>query len=304
MENNYSKNLMKLNQDYLQLYYSSSYQKHLNKKIRKLSIKDMLFQIYTGYFYHRIKSMFFLDNKKYYPTCSNNGKVNLENQRIAVYTVIIGDYDDLKEPLFYSENCDYYVITDKLNIDEESIWKKIMIADYINVEEFSNTEIARYVKTHPHIFFKEYSYSLFIDGNFLIVADIMPLFSGFSSKFLGLHIHPSNECIYKEGNDVIALRKSNLTDVKTQLNYYRKQGFPKNYGLFETNIMIRKHNDKECIKIMEEWWNQMKQYTKRDQLSLTYVLWKLGYSFNDIYILGNNPRLNPRFRYLSHKNVN
>lgn len=36
---------------------------------------------------------------------------------------------------------------------------------------------------------------------------------------------------------------------------------------------------------MEEWWNEMEKYSKRDQLSLPYIIWKNGYSFEDVGII-------------------
>ena len=38
IESEESKNMMKLNEDYLDVYYSSAYQKYINKNVRKLSL--------------------------------------------------------------------------------------------------------------------------------------------------------------------------------------------------------------------------------------------------------------------------
>ena len=42
------------------------------------------------------------------------------------------------------------------------------------------------------------------------------------------------------------------------------------------NIIIRKHNEKEYIELMEELWKTVVYYSHRDQLSFNYVLWKTG----------------------------
>jgi hypothetical protein len=43
----------------------------------------------------------------------------------------------------------------------------------------------------------------------------------------------------------------------------------------ETNIIIRK--GKEFVKrLMEEWWQEIKKNSHRDQLSINYVIWKQG----------------------------
>ena len=54
----------------------------------------------------------------------------------------------------------------------------------------------------------------------------------------------------------------------------KTEGFPQNYGLPENNIIYRKHNKAEIISIMNDWWYMLEHYSRRDQLSLPYVLWK------------------------------
>lgn len=55
--------------------------------------------------------------------------------------------------------------------------------------------------------------------------------------------------------------------------------FPANYGLYEANIIYRKHNNEQIKKMCEEWWWFIKNLAKRDQLSLTYVCWKNNIPF-------------------------
>ena len=50
---------------------------------------------------------------------------------------------------------------------------------------------------------------------------------------------------------------------------------PKYYGLAEDNLIFRKHCDKTA-KLMDEWWYMVENYSKRDQLSFMYILWKNG----------------------------
>ena len=50
---------------------------------------------------------------------------------------------------------------------------------------------------------------------------------------------------------------------------------------------------------MEEWWNEIKYYSKRDQLSFNYVAWNQNFNFN--YIPGQT-RNNTFFSYRKHDN--
>ena len=63
---------------------------------------------------------------------------------------------------------------------------------------------------------------------------------------------------------------------------YIKEGYPSNNGLITSPIIFRKHNEKDCIETMEEWWTEIKHNSRRDQLSFNYVAWKTDFKFNYI----------------------
>lgn len=220
--------------------------------------------------------------------------------KLVVYTVCMGKYDIIKEPIYVDENIDYVIFTDQ-EVPKESIWQKRNLSTELRTSMTSLAQ-ARYIKTHPHEFFKNYDYSMFIDGNIRITCDIKPLLYSMidADKMIAIHRHQVRDCVYQEAKAIYAAGKGSLFDILKQIRTYRKEGFPSHYGLFETNIVIRKHNDKECIKIMDDWWNEMNAYTKRDQLSFTYVLWKNGKGVDYVFSLGNNSRRNPYFIVDSH----
>lgn len=68
-------------------------------------------------------------------------------------------------------------------------------------------------------------------------------------------------------------KKGNKTAILKQIKQYRKEGFPKNFGLYACGIMIRK-NTSEIINFMELWYSEICKYSHRDQISFPYILWK------------------------------
>ena len=103
-------------------------------------------------------------------------------------------------------------------------------------------------------------------------------------------------------NAIVAGNKAKRKCVYQQIRKYKKAGFPKKYGAFECNVIIRKHNDSQCIQIMEDWYKEFNDApSKRDQLSFVYCLWKKGYNSSFIGSLGDNVRENPRFLIHKHK---
>lgn len=223
--------------------------------------------------------------------------------RVAVYTCIVGGYDKLWEPLYKSEYCDFYAITD-FAIDQESIWQRIDYRDYENsIERKDSVYINRWFKMHPHKIFFKYDYSIYIDGNVLIVADVIPLVLKMvkDNNWLGMHSHYARKYLKSEAEAIIK-RKKNVDKVllRKQINNYMKDGYNDDVRLLEATIIIRKHNDSKCIEVMEDWWEEFLRGVPRDQISLPYVLWKNGLSMDNITVLGKNEYLNPRFVINKH----
>lgn len=260
------------------------------------NLKKLFRYVSSGYIFQAKKAKQEMSKLNVFQPTKNT----YNNMKFAIYTVSTGKYDDIKEPIFIDKNIDYFVFTEQ-NIKSDSIWKKKEIPE--KIKNLPSLDQARYIKTHPHEFFEEYDYSIFIDGNIRITCDIKPLLYTMvdEKKVIAIHKHQVRTCIYDEAKAIYAAGKATRKMLMAQTEKYKKDGFPTNFGLFETNIVIRKHNDLECKKIMEDWWNEMSIWTKRDQLSFTYSLWKNDKTADYILSLGNNSRRNPFFIVDSHK---
>lgn len=218
-----------------------------------------------------------------------------QSERLVIYTVLFGNYDNLKEPLYITPNCDYYILTNQ-DVHPDSVWKKYPLNSFDDmVSEYTNLERARFFKLHPHLLFPEYKYSMFIDANIQMVTDMRPVFAQLENNFIAIHNQPGRDCVYQEATEIIVIGKAPKADVMTQMTAYKKEGFPEHYGLFRTCVVVREHNNPGCKKLMETWWSEIRKYTKRDQLSFTYSLWKIGLKKSDVSNLGYDPRTNPRF---------
>lgn len=228
------------------------------------------------------------------------GAYNPINGRVAIYTCIYGKYDSPKEPIYISDKCDYYVFTDQ-PVSEDSIWKRKDF-DFDRFEDLDNFSKNRFIKMNPHKIFSDYEYSIYIDGTIRLIADPLPIIESMGESFLSVCEHPLRGCIYKE---CLAFKYSKrlrqyYKPVKRQTTFYKQQGFPENNGMFENTILIRKHNHKNCITLMDAWWQEYQKYPTRDQISLPYVTWKLGIKRSNIYIFDSDLGNNPRFKRYSH----
>ena len=112
--------------------------------------------------------------------------------------------------------------------------------------------------------------------------------------------HQSNLCIYQEYQTVLAAELDKPELILAERDLIEKDGMPYNYGFTENNILYRRHHQAEVISLMDEWWNMIENYAKRDQLSLVYLLWKHHIRIEDI-TFENSRLLTNDFYVFGHK---
>ena len=207
----------------------------------------------------------------------------MPNNKKVIYTCITGSYDKLIQSEYYNDSYDYICFTDNAKLLKKQkigIWK----IKKLSFSALDNTKNARWHKTHPHILFRDYDESIWIDANINVKTSY--LFEIIQSKNTSMliPIHYQRNCIYQECDACKDVNKETVENITKTRNFLILEGMPKNYGLNETNIIYRKHHDKDIIKLMEDWWNCIEKYSKRDQLSFSYVLWKNNVKVDDISI--------------------
>ena len=200
-------------------------------------------------------------------------KQKLTNNKKVVYTCITGGYDNLLEPSYITQDFDYVCFTDDLSI-KSTVWDIRSMPK--EAEGLSNVKKQRYVKINPHKLLGEYDISIWVDGNVDLEGDLNKFINESFEDDISVYVpkHPSRDCIYAEAKAVLSMRKDTKEIVNPQMEKYEKEGFPKKYGLLQSNILLRKHNEPDCIKLMETWFNELKDNSHRDQLSFNYALWK------------------------------
>ena len=194
-----------------------------------------------------------------------------------LYTTIFGGYDDITRPKL-PRDWDWKCFTEKNSIPLYS----------------DNTRNAKKFKILPHRYLQDYEYSIFIDGNMYVVGNVDELIEKYlNDSNIAFFDHNKNimdprDCIYDEYNAIINLGKNDPNqnykdDPQTmydQVKRYQDEGYPSHNGLITGMVILRRHNEKDCIRVMEDWWTEIKYGSKRDQLSFNYVAWKNKTKFN------------------------
>jgi hypothetical protein len=219
--------------------------------------------------------------------------------KLVVYTAIIGDYDDLVPPPVQrgaDDNISYVCLTDQTRTPVPG-WTYRPLPH----RELSAQSRNRWAKFHPHVLFPEHNASIYVDGNIEILADPMPLaVEVLQQASIGLFDHPVRTCLFDEARECARIGFDWSPVIRAQVQRYALDGLPTNAGLYEGNVIVRAHHDAAVRRAMECWWDEWDNGVKRDQLSLTYVLWKQGL---EVYRLGrHDARFTKRyFNYRQHR---
>lgn len=225
--------------------------------------------------------------------------------KFAIFTACIGGYDDIMQPKIIDERFDYYLFTDDVEENQIGVWQ-VRHVDYTNPDK---TRVARYVKTHPEELLPEYDATLWIDSNIQIISD--SIYNRFISLFeegidLASVKHPDRDCIYDEAYTVVSWNMPFVLEHDClALSWCRKiwkDGYREHGGLYETNILYRR-NDELMAKVDKMWWNCISGFSKRDQLSFNYVLWKFKPTAGFFLPIGENAKNSSQVAIANHNGV-
>ncbi len=204
----------------------------------------------------------------------------------VIYTVVIGGYDALCAPEYRDEGFDYICFT-----DDRSLTSDVWTMRYVENEEgLDPARLSRKYKILCHEFLEEYDFSIYIDGKVQIIGDLwkyMETYSRGSSMLCFPHF--VRECAYEEARVCASIGKDDPEIIRRQMEGYAREGYPERNGLTDCACMIRQHYDTVLQRVMECWWREVKNKSRRDQLSFGYACWKNGFHYDlcDLYTYKN-----------------
>jgi hypothetical protein len=155
------------------------------------------------------------------------------------------------------------------------------------------------IKILPHLFVRDYHLSIWIDSSiqFKEEIDLDALVADFiaSPSLMRVRAHPYRSCIYSEAEEVARRKLDTRQSVEALVARYRREQFPDNFGLTESNFVLRKHRAEAMVGFDEAWWRNVRQFSRRDQLSFDYVRWK-----HPIEVSFIDDRVDPQIEKTSH----
>ena len=198
----------------------------------------------------------------------------------TVYTAIFGNYqdpktgittpyDDLKTPTIVTPGWRYICYTDQILTDP--VWEIKQIDLTMEPQR-----MARYIKLMFHKFVYS-EYSLWLDASFQININLELFWARcFKSPFTA-PAHPIRNCVYREVASCIANRRGDEVEIFNQGEEYKRLKVPAFNGIITSGVLMRQKTE-GCIKMCEEWWEELSNYSARDQIAFANI--SRGWKFN------------------------
>lgn len=194
----------------------------------------------------------------------------------VIYTAITQDYDSLK-PHPPVENCQFVAFIDNPEKYSTEGWELKKLIPFCS----DPVRNAKQYKVMAHEHLPSASYSLWIDGNISIKKgfNLEVLVNEFLAKHdLALFKHRKRNCIYCESRTCRRCLLDDPSVINRQITKYRSEGYPKNYGLTENRVILRRHSSL-VTQLNTTWWKEICDGSRRDQLSFMYSIWKTKTTF-------------------------
>lgn len=210
-------------------------------------------------------------------------------KEIILYSCIINNRDKPK-PIKINDGFRYVLFTDNQKLQAPGwevlppVWKS---PDPVRT--------SRYHKLHAFDIFPDCKQAIWLDMTHCPYRSIVSLLNG---SDLVIQKHPTRSTVKDEAVACCNLKKDIESLIKFQFEHYKKEGFPDNFGLYHTSCLIMK-NTYMFRKLSEMWWNEICCWSKRDQISLPYCLWKLNFK-PDVIPGFDKKGFNPYFKFHSH----
>lgn len=185
---------------------------------------------------------------------------------MTVYTAIIGNYDELKEPFVVTPGWNYVCFTDQELISD--VWE----IRRVTVMPCGPAKTARHIKLNPHLYISD-EHTLWIDGTFFINTDLTCWWKHFKDPFTTI-FHPFDRCLYTDIFSCLKSRKGDPDTLRRQRDDYQREGIPDNNGLISSGILMRRDCN-QVREFCELWWSHVEKYTERDQIAFGYANYKM-----------------------------
>jgi len=239
--------------------------------------------------------------------------------KVVVYSCVTGGHDKVSQTVLKScglpdNQTDFVLFSDRPDLVASGAGQTFrlpgghltwQILPVIYQHPTSDTRTARWHKINSHLSVPDYDASIWIDGSQRIKAVNLrtelaePYFASPESQTqpIAAFRHPDRACVYQEAAACMSLEKDSPDTLRRQAQSYQDEGYPLNNGLVETACVLRR-NSPAVVRFNTLWWQQVENFSRRDQVSFNYVAWKTGIDYGRIEGQRDESRF---FDFVPHK---
>jgi FkbM family methyltransferase len=189
----------------------------------------------------------------------------------CVYTCLIGRYEKLNEqPVARDARIPFVCLTDDPDLVSET-WQIVHVAPALRADPVRSQ---RLLKMLPYRHLPGVERSLYIDNSVVLSAPPEEVFARYLPEgSFAAPTHSYRPTVADEFAEVSATRLDNEARIAEQFAHYEASD-PAclRERPFWSAILLRDHRDAHLRDVMEAWSTQVLRYSRRDQLSLNYVL--------------------------------
>lgn len=210
--------------------------------------------------------------------------------KITVYTSLYGlcKYK-IKSPVINKvrpgDEIDYICFTD--NIIDSNIYR---CRDQ-EWKELDSRRNSRWAKINSHLAFPDSDITIWHDACHQMI-DVYKLIDSLNDPWEFCTFKHYRSSLEEEIKACIYYKKETPDNLYNQYYNYMAMGMPFIDLIYDCSCLVRKNSD-NVSKINEFWWSEYIKYSCRDQISLPFVIWKLGYK--DWKPINGNRKRNPFF---------
>jgi hypothetical protein len=197
------------------------------------------------------------------------------------------------QPLVVQPGVDYICFTDREDLGDGGAWTLKRLDALVDRPPRLR---ARYVKTCVMGGVS----TVWVDGTYQLKRAPKVLFNLLGDRQLLALAHPHRNDIIEEGEAVVSGHGVSKGWIGRQIDQYRTESFPVEgplNGLTTTGLLVSA-GGWEMARFGMEWFKEIRKWQhQRDQMSVDYMIWKLGIRAG--YLFGHY-RNNPYARYYRH----
>ncbi len=183
--------------------------------------------------------------------------------------------------------------------DYEGVWMVREFADFGSDDIITS----RYPKMHPHTLLSDYEYTVWMDGNLVINSN--DFYRAIDKKieegiiYSGVK-HPDKTCVYEDIVACVHAMRDRTSNILRAANFLLKEHFPRHYGMYENNIILRRTDSVAVQAYNNHWWELYLAYPHRDQFMAPYCLREHRIPFDYLFPEGMSAKNCEWIKYIEH----